>query len=154
MKYLITLLAALLISASAFGHGGFKVRDRYTDEHGVPYGAQNPPVLAGNTGAHCMYSAWGCSGAGGSTGPRGYRVPHYGAGVPMGVYGNPCGTSSSVSGGAGVHNGNVSGSVTIAGSRGHCTPTGYHRQGGSVTLGVSPSGQVGVGVGFHSSSSQ
>jgi hypothetical protein len=165
MKFLTGLLI-LLMSFSAFAQTGWKDRDRYTDGFGTPYGGQNPPVFARNTNAHCMYSVWGCSGAGGSTNSRGFNPhrppgfpgnphwfqPGWGGGVPG--WGNPCGSSQSVSGGAGVYNGQVSGSVTIAGSRGNCTPRGFNQQGGSVTLGVDPNGQVSGGVTFHESTSQ
>jgi hypothetical protein len=159
MRFLVVILA-LLISASAFGHEGFKHRDRWTDEHGVPYGGQNPPVrYAGNTGAHCMYSAYGCSGAGGSTGPRGYspcgvggcgQYSGYGYGSPQGLS-NGCGTHQNRGGQAGVHNGNVAGNVYMNQSRGNCGPNGYSQQNRGGNVGV-VNGQVTGGVYFNESS--
>ena len=161
MKYLVILLSLFLASAS-FAHEGFKVRDRYTDEHGVPYGGQNPPVGAGNTGAHCMYSAWGCSGAGGSTSPRGYSLSNpyawkpYGMGrVGVGHVGvAPCGTTHQSSGGnVGVHNGNVAGNVYMGRSQTNCTPNGYSSQSSGVNVGV-VNGRVTGGVSIHRSQTQ
>ena len=153
MKFLISIFA-LLLSASLFAHGGYKHRDQYTDEHGVPYGGQNPPVYAGNTGAHCMYSVYGCSGAGGSTGPRGYSpagVGGYGYVGPQGVSVG-CGTHQNLGGQAGVHNGNVAGNVYYNQSRGICTPHGYSQQNLGGNVGVI-NGRIGGGVYFNQSSS-
>jgi hypothetical protein len=158
MKYLVLILS-LFIASAAFGHEGFKVRDRYTDEHGVPYGGQNPPVGAGNTGAHCLYSAWGCSGAGGSTDVRGrsfsnpYRFQPYGVG--RGVVGiAPCGTTHQSSGGTvGVRNGNVAGNVYMGRSQTNCTPHGYSSQSSGVNVGV-VNGRVSGGVTVHRSQTQ
>lgn len=158
MKFLIIILS-VLISASAFSDAGFKHRDRYTDEHGVPYGGQNPPIYAGNTGAHCMYSAWGCSGAGGSTGSRGYSpcgvggCGQYGGGygAPHAAYGG-CGTYQNRGGRLGIHDGNVAGNAYANQSRGVCTPSGYSQQnsGGSVSV---VNGHVSGGVYYNQSSS-
>ena len=154
MRFLVSIFA-LLLSASLFAHGGYKHRDRYTDEHGVPYGGQNLPVLAGNTGAHCMYSAWGCSGAGGSTGPRGYAYGYqpYGAGHGL-LYGpnGGCGNLQNLGGQAGVHNGNVAGNVYYNQSRGNCTATGYSQQNLGGNVGI-VNGRIGGGVYFNQSSS-
>ena len=165
MKYLVILLS-LFMSVSAFSHEGYKVRDRYTDEHGVPYGGQNPPVGAGNTGAHCMYSAYGCSGAGGSTSPRGYsysnpyRYQGYGVGRGVGAgYGYgvgvaPCNTTHQSSGGTvGVVNGNVGGQVYMGRSQTTCTPQGYSSQTSGVNVGV-VNGRVTGGVTLHRSQTQ
>ena len=154
MKILVAFLA-LLICASAFSHEGFKHRDRWTDEHGVPYGAQNPPVGVGpSAGAHCMYSAYGCSGAGGSTGPRGYAYGYqpYGAGYG-GVYGpnGSCGSYQNRGGGAGIHNGNVAGNVYMNQSRGNCGPNGYNQQNLGGNVGI-VNGRASGGVYFNESS--
>ena len=154
MKIIVTVLA-LLICASAFSHEGYKVRDRYTDEHGVPYGGQNPPIYAGNTGAHCMYSAYGCSGAGGSTGPRGYAYGYQPYGTGHGVVYGPnggCGNFQSRGGNVGVHNGNVAGNAYMNQSRGNCGPNGYSQQNLGGNVGV-VNGHVTGGVYFNQSSS-
>ena len=109
-----------------------------------------------------MYSAWGCSGAGGSTGPRGYSrsnpyaMQPYGMGRPvMGVgVGVPCGTTHQSSGGTvGVHNGNVAGSVYMGRSQTNCTPTGHSSQSSGVNIGV-VNGRVTGGVSIHRSQTQ
>lgn len=158
MKILVTILA-LLISASALSHEGFKARDRYTDEHGVPYGAQNPPVYAGNVGAHCTYSAYGCSGAGGSTDPRGYSYRYplsnpymynpYG-GYGYGGYGHSggCGsTSTTTGGGVSTGNGYTSGGASIQQSRVVCTPNGVAHQSRGGSIGIT-NGNIGGSMNF------
>ena len=144
MKFLVAILA-LLISASAFSHEGFKARDRWSDEHGVPYGAQNPPVGVGpGAGAHCAYSAYGCSGAGGSTGPRGYRnwgvSPYvyqpYGVGRGGYGYGGGCGNYSSRGGSLSSYNGHVSGNIRMNQSRGNCGPGGWSNQNRGFIIGI------------------
>ena len=108
MKFLVAILA-LLISVSAFaqypGHRG-----RYLDAHGVPYGGYNPPVYAYGGNAHCYYSVYACSGAGGSLGPHGYRVGRspYGHGGHGGYPRH--GNHQSRGGSIGVYNGQVFGS--------------------------------------------
>lgn len=159
MKFLVAVLS-VLISASAFSDAGFKHRDRYTDEHGVPYGGQNPPVGVGRSaGAHCMYSAWGCSGAGGSTGPRGYspcgvggcgQYGGYGTGLPHAAYGG-CGTYQNRGGAVGTNNGNVAGTAYYNQSRGNCGPNGYSQQNLGGNVGV-VNGQVSGGVYYNESS--
>lgn len=175
MKFLVAILA-LLISTAAFSDGGYKVRDRYTDEHGMPYGGQNPPVGVGPGAlAHCRYSAYGCSGRGGSLGPRGYRVygppvgyPVYGASNPYTytAYGPPgyavvypgygpggCGSTNVSGGNVAVVNGNVAGSVYVGQSRGNCGPNGYYQQSRGMSIGVGPGGNVVGGAYFQQSSS-
>ena len=155
----LTALLILLMSVSAFSHGGHKVRDRYTDEHGVPYGGQNPPVGARNTNAHCMYSAYGCSGAGGSTGPRGYAYGHgsnpyryqpYGAGRAGYGYGYGCGSYSNSGAAVGVRNGHTSGSLYTNRSQTNCSPQGYRSQSSGVSAGVH-NGQASGSIYFNRS---
>ena len=160
MKFLVAILA-LLISVSAFSHEGYKARDRWSDEHGVPYGAQNPPVGVGpRAGAHCIYSAWGCSGRGGSTGPRGYRRGHWGVSPyvyqPYGVGRGPgwgwgCGNHNSRGGAIAAHNGHVSGSLYFNQSRGNCGPNGYGHQSRGGTIGI-VNGHIGGSTYWNQSS--
>ena len=149
MKFLVAILA-LFLSASLLAHGGHKVRDRYTDEHGMPYGGGNPPIGAGPaSGAHCYYSAYGCSGRGGSTGPRGYRHPAsnpymykpYGPGYGYGP-GWGCGSYQNSGGAVGVRNGHTAGSVYMNQSRGNCGPNGYRSQSRGGRIGVNSHGNV------------
>ena len=145
-------ILAILITSTAFAHDVARERDRYTDANGVPYGGQNPPVFAESTGAHCMYSVYGCTGAGGSTGPHGYRIGGpYGHPVHGVVHGG-CGTSKSYGGSAGVHDGNGTGSVYFHLSETDCDPTGYSQQNLGGSLGV-VNGQPSGGIYFSRSTS-
>lgn len=150
MKYIVAFLFA--ISSTAFAQEGAGERDRYTDGNGVPYGGQNPPVFAGNTGAHCMYSVYGCTGAGGSTGPNGYRVAGPYVQYPYGAVHGGCGTHQSYGGSAGVHNGNAAGGVYFHQSQGNCGPNGYSQQNFGGSVGV-VNGQPSTGVYFNGSKS-
>ena len=148
----VFLLFLFVFSASAFAHDVANERNRYTDANGVPYGAQNPPVFAGNTGAHCMYSVYGCSGAGGSTGPNGYRVGGPYGHQPHGVVNGGCGTHKNYGGSAGAYDGHSAGSVYFHQSQGDCTPSGYSQQNFGGSAGV-VTGEISGGVYFNGSSS-
>jgi hypothetical protein len=131
MKFL-TIVLTLLISMSAYGQH----RDRHHDANGMPYGGHNPPV--GVTGYHCMYSVYGCSGAGGSTNYYGYRGHGHGH-----VHGPGCGHfhcghghANSRGGSVWYRNGSVGGTFFFSQSQGNgCGNHGGHMsRGGSVTV--------------------
>lgn len=150
MKFLVAVLA-LLISVSAYGQH----RDRHYDANGMPYGGHNPPVGVG--GAHCMYSVYGCTGAGGSTGYYGYRPyppmhhrpppvyippPHYGcSGNYVNRYGN-----------IGYYNGRIVGNIGFSrGQSSNCHPShGHSHQSGSIGY---YNGQMSGSFGFSQSQS-
>lgn len=151
MKFLVAVLA-LLISVSAYG----QERGRYVDSNGMPYGGHNPPV--GASGAHCMYSVYGCTGAGGSTNFHGYRNGHHphmiGAPIYHGGYGyNPCGNYVNRGGNVGSYNGNVNGNLYFNRGQSNCNPNGSWnstQQSGNIGY---YNGKVTGNLGFHQSQS-
>jgi hypothetical protein len=157
MKFLATLLATLMILFSVSAEA--QSRGRYVDQNGMPYGGHNPPVGVG--GAHCMYSVYGCTGAGGSTNYYGYR-PGYRPYPPIGHYphpgygygGYPCnGNHASRHGNIGYYNGQIYGNFgfssgsSTSGCNGNLNST--HRHG---NIGYY-NGQVQGNIGFSQSQS-
>lgn len=150
MKFLVAVLA-LLISVSAYGQH----RDRYHDANGMHYGGANPPV--GASGAHCMYSVYGCTGAGGSTNYYGYRNGHHPHGsyphgyVPQGGYG--CGNYVNRGGNISSYNGQVGGNVYFNRGQSNCNQNGqWNSSSQSGSIGYY-NGQVTGNLGFHQSQS-
>lgn len=151
MKLLIALFV-LLFSVSAYGQH----RDRHHDANGMHYGGANPPVGVG--GAHCMYSVYGCSGAGGSTNFHGYRngyIPHGGVvHHPHGGYGYRCGGNYTNRGGnINSYNGQVGGNLYFNRGQSNCNQNGQwnsSQQSGSIGY---YNGQVTGNLGFHQSQS-